>query len=181
MELMKLMELRRSVRSYSREAVEKEKLVALAEAVRIAPSATNTQPWHLIIVDEEGLKNAVADATYVPPVPFNRFAIGAPVLAVLVIEKQDALHKVGAFLQGREYPLLDIGIAASQLCLLAAEMGLGTCMIGWFDERKIRKLLGIPRNLKIGLVITIGYPANDLPPKEKIRKPLDEILSWNHY
>lgn len=181
MDILSLIARRRSVRSYSDQPVEREKLELLAEAVRLAPSATNTQPWHLIFVDDRDLKNKVAAAAYIHPVPLNRFAVGAPVCAVLVIEKQDALHVVGAFLQGRSYPLIDIGIASAQLCLLATELGLGTCMIGWFNERKIKKILNIPHGRKIGLLITIGYPANDLPPKEKDRKPLEEIRSYNAY
>ncbi len=181
MDFMELAHKRRSVRSYADRPVEREKLEQLAEAVRLAPSATNTQPWHLIIVDEKELKNAVAEATCTPPVPLNRFAAGAPVCAVLVIEEQDTLHRVGALLQGRTFPLIDIGIAAVQLCLRATELGLGTCMLGWFNERRIKKLLGIPRRKRIGLVITVGYPANDLPPKEKNRKSLEEIRSYNRY
>ena len=80
-----------------------------------------------------------------------------------------------------EYSQIDIGIAAAHFCLQAAELGLGTCMIGWFDEKKIRQLLKIPEKRKIGLVITLGYPPEDYKVRKKIRKPLDEICGFNKY
>ena len=80
-----------------------------------------------------------------------------------------------------EYPKIDIGIAATHFCLQATELGLGTCMIGWFDEKKIHKLLNIPEKRKIGLVITLGYPPEDYKLRKKIRKNPDEICGFNSY
>lgn len=181
MDFMNLVMQRRSVRSYADKNVDRALLDDLAEAVRLAPSATNTQPWRVIFVDDTELKNRVAEATFLKPVNLNRFTPGAPVIAVIAIEKQDVLHRVGIFMQGRSYPLIDIGIASIQLCLRAAELGLGTCMIGWFNERKIKKLLGIPARMRLGLLVTIGYPAADLPPREKVRKSLDETRTYNRF
>ena len=72
-------------------------------------------------------------------------------------------------------------IAAAHFCLQAAELGLGTCMIGWFDEKKLKLLLNIPEKRKIGLVITLGYPPEDYKMRKKIRKPLAEICGFNSY
>ena len=77
--------------------------------------------------------------------------------------------------------MIDIGIAASQLCLQAAELGLGTCMIGWFDEKKVKELLSIPKNTGVGLLLTIGYPAADKPDRKKVRKPADAMSIYNGY
>jgi nitroreductase len=105
----------------------------------------------------------------------------APVIAVLVIEKAKLIAQIGGSIKNMEYPQIDIGIAATNFCLQAAELGLGTCMIGWFDEKKIRQLLNIPEKRKIGLVITLGYPPEDYKLRKKIRKPLSEICGFNRY
>lgn len=183
MELIDALRNRRSVRAYEARPVEREKLEELAEAFRVSPSASNQQPWRLILVDEPELKDKVAAATstFGEKVAFNRFAVGAPVVAVAVIEPPRILNRIGAALQGREYPLIDIGIAMEQLALRAIDLGLGTCMIGWFDERKIKKLLGIPRPRRIGLAATIGYPAPGAKQGNANRKPLDEVRSYNRY
>jgi nitroreductase len=98
-----------------------------------------------------------------------------------VIEKAKLIAQIGGSIKDMEYPKIDIGIAAAHFCLQAAELGLGTCMIGWFDEKKIRQLLKIPEKRKIGLVITLGYPSADYKLRKKIRKPLDEICGFNSY
>jgi nitroreductase len=180
-DFMELVRKRRSVRSYAERPVEREKLEELAEALRLAPSASNQQPWRLIFVDEPRLREEVARSTFSPLVNFNRFATGAPVLAVIVIEKARALNRLGAALKDREFPLIDIGIAAAQLSLRATELGLGGCMLGWFDEGKIRRLLSIPAGKRVGLVLTLGYPANEGPVLEKKRKSLDEVRAYNTY
>jgi nitroreductase len=181
MDLPELMRERRSVRAYADRPVDREQLEHLAEAVRLAPSACNSQPWRVVFVDDPDLKNAVARATFSTAINFNRFAVGAPVLAVLVAERPKALAMMGAVLKDRALPLIDIGIAAAQFTLRARELGLGTCMLGWFDERKIKKLLGIPRGKRLALVITVGHPASQLPAREKERKPLDAVRSYNRY
>ncbi|MDH4319052.1 MAG: nitroreductase family protein, partial [Desulfobulbaceae bacterium] len=158
-----------------------EKLDLLVEAVRLAPSASNSQPWTLIMVTEPELKSKVAEATFGKLVSFNKFAPQAPVVAVLVIEKPRAITQLGGALKDREFPLIDIGIAASQLCLQAAELGLGTCMLGWFDENAIKNLLNIPRAKRIGLLVTVGYPPEGYRIRPKIRKERDEMSRWNSY
>jgi len=180
-DFMTLARTRRSVRSYQSRPVEREKLEDLAEALRLAPSASNQQPWRIVFVDKVGLKDRVAAATYGPTSGFNRFTPGAPVLAVIVIEPPRLLNQIGAALKRRQYPLIDIGIAAAHLCLRAVELGLGTCMLGWFDERKIKKLLGVPGRRRIGLVVTIGYPAGETPVADKKRKGIDEVRAFNSY
>jgi nitroreductase len=84
-------------------------------------------------------------------------------------------------LKRRDYPLIDVGIAAEHFCLQAAELGLGTCMIGWFDERRIRKLIGAPSFKRLALVISVGYPEADDPARPKSRKPTEAILGRNAY
>lgn len=181
MSFQELIEKRQSVRKYKKQPVEKEKIELLVSAVHLSPSACNSQPWRLIIVDEPELKNEVAKATFNKAIAFNRFAVEAPVIAVLVIEKAKLIAQIGDNIKNQEYPMYDIGIAASHFCLQAAELGLGTCMIGWFDEKKIQDLLNIPEKRKIGLVITLGYAPDDYKLRQKIRKPIERICGFNSY
>ena len=176
-----LIHQRQSVRKYQDKPVENDKIEKLIESVHLAPSACNSQPWKLIIVDEPELKNRVAKATFNKAIALNKFAVEAPVIAVLVIEKAKPIAQIGGLIKNQEYPEYDIGIAAAHFCLQAAELGLGTCMMGWFNEKKIQELLNIPKKRKIGLVITLGYPPEDYNLRKKIRKPLDEICGFNSY
>lgn len=178
---LQLAEKRQSVRRYKPDEVEKEKLNRCLEAIRIAPSASNSQPWHCIIVDEPDLKNKVASCTYDNLLTFNKFTKQAPVIIVMVIEKPKLITQIGGTVKKKEFPLIDIGIAAEHFCLQAAEEGLGTCMIGWFNQKKIRTLLRIPSSKTIGLLITVGYAADNYQLREKIRKGANEIFSYNKY
>lgn len=181
MTFQELINLRQSVRKYLEIPVEREKIDKIIEAVHIAPSACNSQPWKIIIVDEPELKNEVAKATFSKTISFNKFTVEAPVIAVLVIEKAKLIAQIGGSIKDMEYPQIDIGIASAHFCLQATELGLGTCMIGWFDEKKIRQLLKIPEKRKIGLVITLGYPPENYKVRKKIRKPFDDICGFNKY
>ena len=181
MPFQELIKRRQSVRKYSPKKISKEQLNTLTEAVRLAPSACNSQPWKLIFVEEPELKEKVAKATFNSAVAFNKFALEAPVIAVLVIEKAKLIARIGGSIKNQEYPQYDIGIAAEHFCLQAADLGLGTCMLGWFDQKRIKKLLSIPRNRKIGLVITLGYAPEGYKQREKIRKSASEMCSFNSY
>lgn len=177
----KLIKQRQSVRRYQDKPVEQDKVEKIIKAVHLAPSACNSQPWKLIIVDEPELKEQIARATFNDIISFNRFALEAPVIAVLVIERSKLIAQIGGSIKNQEYPQYDIGIAAAHFCLQAADLGLGTCMIGWFNDRKIKKLLNIPDKRKVGLVISMGYPADDYKQRKKIRKPVEEICGFNSW
>lgn len=181
MSFLNLINRRQSVRKYTNKPVDREIIRQLVQAVHMAPSACNSQPWKLIIVDESELKNKVAKATFSKTVSFNKFVMEAPVIAVFVIEKAKLIAQIGGKLKNQEYPQYDIGIAAEHFCLQATELGLGTCMLGWFDEKKIQKLLNIPSKRKIGLVISLGYAPVDYKQRKKIRKPIEEIYGYNGY
>lgn len=179
-ELLALIGRRQSVRAYKNQPVEKEKLMRCIEAARLAPSACNAQPWKFIVVDDPELKNSIADATSSKVLGMNHFTKQAPVHIVIVREKANFTSTVGQVLKDKEYPLIDIGIAAIQLCLQATAEGLGTCILGWFNEKKVRDLLHIPRNKRVELIITVGHPASD-EIRRKVRKDTNEILSFNTY
>lgn len=179
MNFIELATKRQSVRKYSSQPVEKEKINLCIEAGRIAPSASNSQPWKYIVVDEPVLKNKVAHETYSTLIAFNKFVVQAPVVIVIVIEKPGIITQIGANIQKRDYPLIDIGISAEHFCLQATELGLGTCMLGWFNEVPIKKLLNIPKSKRIGLMISVGYADDE--PRQKNRKNTDEMRVYNNY
>jgi len=181
MHFSELIKTRQSVRAYRNRPIEEEKISQLIEAVRLAPSASNAQPWRLIIVTDAEIKTQVARATYSTLISFNKFAQEAPILAVLTIEKTKLVTQIGARLKDREFSLIDIGIAAEHFCLQAAELGLGTCMLGWFDEAAIKKFLHIPEKIRIGLVITLGYATEAYPLRQKTRKTDKEMCRFNRY
>ena len=112
MELLELIKKRQSVRKYTDQRIEKEKIDKCLEAARLAPSASNSQPWKYIIVDDPVLKNEVAKATFSTAVSFNKFAIEAPVLIVIVLEKAKLITQIGGQIKDKEWALVDIGISA---------------------------------------------------------------------
>ena len=181
MELSKLILARQSVRRYAETPVEPEKLNKCLEAARMAPSASNSQPWKFIVVEQEPLRTELAQATFSDIKLINKFTMQAPVLVVIVLEKAKMITRLAMMVKKKEWPLIDIGLAAGQFCLQAAELSLGTCIIGWFEEDKIKKLLKIPKDKSVGLVISVGYPVEGYPVRAKIRKPLEEIVKYNHY
>jgi len=181
MEFSELVKTRQSVRQYQQRTVSRDLLDKLIEAVRLAPSASNAQPWKLIVVDDPELRTRVAQATFSAALSFNRFALEAPVIAVLVMEKPDFITQVGAMLKKRPFSLIDIGVATAYFCLQATELGLGTCILGWFDEKRIKRLLRIPAGRRIGLLVTLGYAVEGYPLREKSRKSPGLMSSFNSY
>ncbi len=181
MSFQELIQKRQSVRKYSPAEVEPEKIDLCLEAARLAPSASNSQPWKFIVVDQEPLRSEIAKATFTDIQLINKFTVHAPIMVVIVIENARWFTRLAMQVKKKEWPLIDIGIAAEHFCLQAAEIGLGTCMIGWFDEKKIQSLLQIPKGKTVGLVISLGYPEDGYHHRKKIRKSLQEMSSKNAY
>lgn len=180
MDFSELVKMRESTRRYSNRPVEREKIVQIIESCRLAPSACNSQPWNFIIADDPAVKDQLARASYGPLMSFNRFVPGAPVIAAIVGERPNWLSRVGGNVKEKDFYLMDIGIVAEHFCLQAAELGLGSCMLGWFDEKSVQKILRVPAKKRVLLLITLGYPEKPSP-RKKIRKSMKEILSWNSY
>ena len=177
MDFSELVKKRQSDRKYLNQPVEKEKIQVCIESARLSPSANNSQPWKFIVVDDYALKEQIADCA--ASLGMNKFTHESPIIVVVVLEKQNILSSVGSVIQDKEYCLLDVGIAANQFCLQAADLGLGSCIIGWFDEKKVKRLLQIDRKKRVPLLISLGYPAS--PTRKKTRKPIETISAWNHY
>lgn len=177
--LLELINKRQSDRAYLSNPIEGDKLERILEAGRLAPSACNAQPWKFIIVNEQELKNKIADCTSSKILGMNHFTKQAPIHIVIVEEKANFTSNAGSLIKNKQFPLIDIGITAEHICLQATAEGLGTCMLGWFDEPKVKKLLNIPKSKRVPLIITLGYPANET--REKRRKDSKEIISYNSY
>jgi len=180
MSFLDLANRRYSVRNYKNTPVPEEEINRCIEAARLAPSACNSQPWKFIIVDDLKLKNELAKVGFEGFLDFNHFAFKAPVLVLMVSERQKIFAKFGGIVKKKNFSLMDIGIAAEHFCLQAAEEGLGTCILGWFNEKKIKKLLSIPKLKRVELIISVGFSADEKIPHKK-RKNIDEILSYNKY
>lgn len=177
MEFSELIKVRQSDRKYKSQAVEREKIIQCLEAARLAPSANNSQPWKFVVVDEPSLKDKVAGLA--AGLGMNKWAVQAPVIIAVVLEGQGFMSSAGSFVKGKEFRLMDIGMAVEHFCLQAADLGLGTCIMGWFDEKSVKTLLGVPRSRRIPLLISLGYPDNQT--RAKGRKPIEDISSWNRY
>jgi len=177
--MLSLIKSRQSERKYTDRPVERDKIERITEAGRLAPSACNGQPWHFIVVDEPSVRQEVAAATESEILRMNLFARQAPVLIVVVREKSNLTSRAGDLIKQKDYSVIDTGIAAASMIYQAAAEGLGTCILGWFDQKRIKKVLGIPSSKKVELVISVGYTDNRL--REKMRKPPQEVITYNRF
>lgn len=163
---------RQSCRAYDEgRIVEREKLDAILEAARLAPSACNGQPYHFTVVKGD-LAKEVAKATQ--GMGINKFAVQAPVLIVISEMPYTKSAAMGAKLKGNDYRSIDIGITTAYLTAEAAAQNLSTCILGWFDDDKIRKLCNI--EYPVRLVITVGYSKDDVI-RPKKRKDIAELVT----
>jgi len=181
MALLDLVKRRRSVRSFSARPVEREKTMKCLEAARLAPSACNAQPWKFIVVDDRELKDKLCHAAFGGIYSISAFCKKAPVIVALVSEQRQLLPRIGGILRGTRYCLIDIGIAGEHFVLQAEELGLGTCWVGWFNERAVKRILNIPRHKKIDILIALGYGHGEKSPAAHSRRPIDKIASFNSY
>lgn len=177
MSFLDLARKRQSDRAYLPKPVPREAIERCLEAARLAPSACNSQPWYFIVVDEPKLKADLMAAAFSGVHSMNRFADRAPVLVVVVTDRMKLSAALGSRFRGVQYSLIDVGIAVEHFCLQAAEEGLGTCWLGWLNERRVARLLRLPRSTKIDVILSLGYPDGET--REKKRKSLDEIRRYN--
>ncbi len=177
MEFSELILKRQSDRKYAPQAVPREHILQCLEAARLAPSACNSQPWKFIVVDDPEKLRYMSDAAI--GLGMNKFTATVPVMVAVVQENMNMEARAGALVKNKDYSMIDLGIAVENFCLQAADLGLGTCIIGWFDEPKIKKILGVPKARRIQVLISLGYP--DGPTRNKVRKPLEDMSSWNAY
>ena len=173
MNFLEIAQRRQSCRSYdSNRAVEEEKMKAIMEATCLAPSACNGQPYHFTICRGDIAKQ-VAEATM--GIGMNKFASQAPVLVVISEKPYVKTAAFGAKVKGNDYRSIDIGIVTAYLTAEACAQGLGSCILGWFDDSKIRKICQLDGTIRV--VITIGYAKEDDILRTKKRKQVDELFT----
>lgn len=174
MEFMEIAETRQSCRSFDGEkAVEPEKLEKVMEAARLAPSACNAQPYHFTVC-QGGLARQVAEATQ--GMGMNKFTSKVPVMVVISEASYNKTAAVGARVKSNDYRSIDIGIAAAYLTAEAASQGLGSCILGWFDDGKLRRLCGLDEPVR--LVIALGYADPQDKLRQKKRKSQEELVTY---
>jgi nitroreductase len=167
MNVIEAIRTRKSVREFLDKPVEREKLLEVLEAGRLAPSASNRQEWRYVVVTDKRMREKLAEAAS------NQSFVGqAPVVIVCCAETDQHRMSCGEL----SYPI-DCAISMDHMTLRATELGLGTCWIGAVSAPKVRKLLGIPDALPLIDLLPLGYPA-DPAPVRKSRKSLDEIVHY---
>ena len=181
MALLDLLKHRKSIRDFLDRPVERKKIMMCLEAARLAPSACNSQPWKFIVVDDRQLKDKLGDAAFRGIYSMNSFCKMAPVMVVVVSERSKFLARIGGMFRGTKYYLIDIGVAIEHFVLQAEDLGLGTCWIGWFNERAAKSVLEIPHRKKIDILIALGYYDREETRSEHSREPIDKIASFNSY
>ena len=174
MNFMEIAQARQSCRSYDEaRPVEQEKLDAILEAVRLAPSACNGQPYHLTVCRGQTAKEAEQATRGMGGL--NKFAVQAPVAIILSEQPYVKTAALGAKLKHNDYRSIDIGIAAAYLTAEATAQGLATCILGWLDDEKLRQITGLDSPAR--LVILVGYPNEGDVLRAKKRKTLDELVT----
>ncbi len=174
MNFLEIAQARQSCRAYDEgRTVEPEKLTAVLEAARLAPSACNGQPYHFTVCRGETAK---AVAAGVSGMGMNKFAAQAPVLIVVSEKPYVKSAALGARVKNNDYRSIDIGIAAAYLTAEATAQGLSTCILGWLDDKKIREACSLDQPVR--LVITLGYAREGDPLRPKKRKELSELVTY---
>ncbi len=174
MDFSKILYERQSCRAYdvSRQ-VENEKLEAVLEAARLSPSACNGQPYHITVCIGEKTREAAKTSQ---SMGMNKFASDAPIVIVISEEDYVKTAAIGAKLKKNDYRSIDIGICAANIVSAATEQGLSTCILGWFDDDKIRGVCGIDKPVR--LLICLGYAKPDDKLREKKRKGTSELITY---
>lgn len=168
MDTLTAIRARRSIRKYRNQPIEPEKLKAILEAARLAPSARNAQLWKFVVVQDQKQRELLATATK------YSFIADAPVIIAGVALDPDRVMSCGVPAYA-----VDLAIAMTNITLAACALGLGTCWIGGFDQDIARKALGVPEKYKIVELMPLGYPAENPQPRQ--RKDLAEIVCYDRF
>ena len=174
---------RESCRGYNGKPVAREDLIKICEAGRLSPSGCNAQPWKFVVIDEADAKAKLCDAIVVDGgktgAPWRE---ECPAFIVFVEQKANVMPAVLEYYKDTQvFARGDIGMACMNMCYQAMELGLSTCMIGMNDQKKMEEYFGIPEGNSVRLVLAVGYPKAETPARDKIRKPFEEIVSFNKW
>jgi len=170
MKVSEAVRTRKSVRSYLDKTVEEDKLLAVLEAGRLAPSASNRQEWRFIVVKDTETKKKLAEAA-------NSQSFVAEAFVVIAACAKTDEHVMSC---GQACYPIDVAIALDHMTLAAVELGLGTCWIGAFNEGKVKEILGVPAEIRVVALMPLGYPYDSSVTNKK-RLPLNEIVKYEHW
>ncbi len=170
MEVMEAIKKRRSVRGYQPKEVEQEKLDRILEAARLAPSASNRQEWRFVIVKDKTTRQKLMSAA-----KGQNFVGEAPIVIACCAETDNHIMSCGQL----SYPI-DVAIAIEHMVLKATEEGLGSCWVGAFYEDEVKKILNIPKEIRVVELLTLGYPVEEVEVK-KDRLSLKEIVMYDKW
>jgi nitroreductase len=173
--------LRRSIRKYTDRSVEDEKLIELINSARLAPSGSNTQPWHFIVVKSDLVREKLAKVSH-----NQEWMLTAPVFIVCVADIRSRIKEGVEIFLNESSPepevkqiIRDTSIAIEHLVLSAENLGLGTCWVAWFTQEDIRPILNIASDKYVVSIITLGYPNES--PKPRPRKKLEDIIHYENW
>jgi nitroreductase len=171
LDVFDVVKLRKSVRAYDSKPVPNDILCKILETAQLAPSASNRQPWHFIVVTDKTKREKLSKSVYA------KFFAEAPVVIVGCGDEEAS----------PKWYRVDVTIALEHIVLAATSEGLGTCWVGSFDESLLRELLKIPENYKVVALLAVGYPKEKLDLKKKTepsvhnRKKLEQIASYEEF
>lgn len=174
MDFIDLINTRQSCRNFdAAKKVAKEDILACLEAARLAPSACNAQPMRFSVCIGE---TAAQAADCIHSMGLNGFVKDAPCFIVVSEDNYNATSSFGSRVKGQDFRSIDMGIAVAHLTLAATETGLASCILGWFDEKKLQRLLKIKKRIR--LVIALGYAKDGDLIRRKVRKPMEDIADF---
>lgn len=174
-DFMELCSARQSCRNFSDKPVEREKLAQCVEAARLAPSGCNAQPWSFVVVDNPAIVPEVAACGM--QLGANEY-IGKATAFIVVLEEHAVLMPaIRRIVDSQYFAKGDLGAAAVTICYAAADIGLGTCIIGLYDRQRLCELLDLPKDQRFGCLIAVGYPAEDKI-RNKVRRPVEQLVRF---
>lgn len=171
MSLLNIIKRRYSVRNYLPDTIEFEKINAVLEAGRLAPSAVNFQPWHFVVIQSPEALSAIHECYH------REWFNTAPACIVICGDHNQGWKRAA---DKKDHTDIDIAITTDHMTLMATALGLGTCWVCNFDVEKTKQTLKLPDHLEPIVLLPIGYPASSEIPDKK-RKPLQEIVSYDTY
>lgn len=185
MDFFELVKWRRSVRKFAPKRIEHEKILQILEAARIAPSSSNRQAWHFVVIDDRSIIELIPKQVVMGEKMVIKWFKDAPLVIAACYTKAFTHHIAKLF--DHENHLVDVSIAMTHIVLAATALGIGTCCVGWFNHKKLKKSLNIPSHYNIAVLVALGYPAENST-KQAIgniearpRKSLQEIVSYNKF
>ncbi len=185
MDVFKAIKWRRSVRKFAKKRIERGRVTQILEAARLAPSSSNRQAWHFVVIDDPSVIRQIPKQVALGTIMIVPWIKEAP-LVIAGCYTKAVTHVVGQ-LFGHENHLVDVSIAMAHIALAATALGIGSCFVGWFNEKKLKRLLSVPGKYNIAVLLALGYPVDESNEhgigaiKPRSRKKLEEIVSYNKF